>query len=148
MSGRVLARRRSCSIQHSRSRPSLGTDSIRMQITERTINDVTILDLEGRLTIGDGAELLRDTVKSLVSQGKTKVAASISRSVPYVDSGGLGELVPLLWCRAKKANGTVKLIGLASEDHRPARDHQAGRPCSTPSRPSSTPWSASTSNAG
>ena len=84
-----------------------------MQITERTINDVTILDLDGRLTIGDGAELLRDTVKKLVSQGKTKVLINLTK-VPYVDSGGLGELVHCS-VSAKKSQGAVKLMGLASK---------------------------------
>jgi anti-sigma B factor antagonist len=84
-----------------------------MQITERTVNDVTILDLDGRLTIGDGAELLRDTIKNLVSQGKTKILINLTK-VPYVDSGGLGELVHCS-VSAKKAKGEVKLMGLASK---------------------------------
>ena len=82
-----------------------------MQITERTSNDVTILDLDGRLTIGEGAERLRDTIKNLVSQGKTKVLINLAK-VPYVDSGGLGELVHCS-VSAKKSNGEVKLMGLA-----------------------------------
>ena len=82
-------------------------------ITERTINDVTILDLDGRLTIGDGAELLRDTVKKLVSQGKNNVLINLTK-VPYVDSGGLGELVHCS-VSAKKSQGAVKLMGLASK---------------------------------
>jgi anti-sigma B factor antagonist len=84
-----------------------------MHITERTINDVTILDLDGRLTIGDGAELLRDTVKRLVSQGRTKVLINLTK-VPYIDSGGLGELVHCS-VSAKNATGAVKLMGLASK---------------------------------
>lgn len=84
-----------------------------MQITQRTINDVTILDLEGRLLIGDGAELLRDTIKSLVSQGKTKTLINLAK-VPYIDSGGLGELVHCS-VSAKKAQGAVKLMGLTSK---------------------------------
>lgn len=84
-----------------------------MDITERTSNDVTILDLNGRLTIGAGAELLRDTVKGLVSQGKTKVVINLSQ-VPYVDSGGLGELVHCM-VSAKKAAGAVKLMGVTGK---------------------------------
>ena len=81
-----------------------------MQITERTINDVTILDLDGKLTINDGAELLRDKVKSIVFQGHTKLLINLAK-VPYIDSGGLGELVRCS-VSAKKANGAVKLMGL------------------------------------
>lgn len=84
-----------------------------MNISQRTIADVTILDLDGKLTIGDGAELLRDTVKTLVSQGKTKVLINLSQ-VPYVDSGGLGELVHCM-VSAKKATGALKLMGVTGK---------------------------------
>jgi anti-sigma B factor antagonist len=84
-----------------------------MQITERTVADVTILNLEGKLTIGDGAELLRDKVKTLLSQGKTKVLINLSH-VPYVDSGGLGELVHCM-VSAKKAAGALKLMGVTGK---------------------------------
>ena len=83
-----------------------------MHITERAANDITILDLDGRLTMDDGAELLRDKVKSIVFQGNTKVILNLAR-VPYVDSGGLGELVRCSLA-AQKANGAVKMIGLTS----------------------------------
>ena len=81
-----------------------------MQISERIINDVTILDLEGRITINDGAELLRDKVRSIVFQGRAKLLINLAK-VPYIDSGGLGELVRCS-LTAKKANGAVKLMGL------------------------------------
>lgn len=81
-----------------------------MHMIERTVEDVTILDLEGRLTIGPDADLLRETFKRLVAQGKTKVLVNLAR-VPYVDSGGLGELVHCL-VSAKKVQGEVKLMGL------------------------------------
>jgi anti-sigma B factor antagonist len=83
-----------------------------MQLTERTVNNVTILDLDGRLTIDAGAELLRETIKRLLNQGTTKVLINLSK-VPYVDSGGLGELVHCL-VSTKKAGGDVKLMGLTS----------------------------------
>jgi len=83
-----------------------------MQISERTTQDVVILDLTGRLTIGDGAELLRDKVTSVVFQGKSKVLLNLA-GVPYVDSGGLGELVRCSMA-AQKANGAVKLVGLTT----------------------------------
>ncbi len=83
-----------------------------MHITERTTNDITILDLDGRLTMDDGAELLRDKVKSIVFQGNTRIILNLAR-VPYVDSGGLGELVRCSLA-AQKAQGAVKMIGLTS----------------------------------
>jgi anti-sigma B factor antagonist len=81
-----------------------------MQITERTIDGVTILDLEGKLAAGAGAELLRDKVTSIVFQGQTRVILNLA-GVPYMDSSGLGELVRCSTA-ARKANGAVKLTGL------------------------------------
>ena len=83
-----------------------------MQISERITQGVVILDLTGRLTIGDGAELLRDKVTSVVFQGNSKVLLNLA-GVPYVDSGGLGELVRCSMA-AQKANGAVKLVGLTT----------------------------------
>jgi anti-sigma B factor antagonist len=83
-----------------------------MHIAERITQDVIILDLTGRLTIGDGAELLRDKVASIVFQGHSKVLLNLA-GVPYVDSGGLGELVRCSMA-AQKANGAVKLVGLTT----------------------------------
>jgi len=84
-----------------------------MHITERKTQDVVVLDLEGRLTLGDGAELLRDKVASVVFQGNSKVILNLA-GVPYIDSGGLGELVRSSMA-AKKANGSVKLIGVTGK---------------------------------
>jgi anti-sigma B factor antagonist len=83
-----------------------------MQISERITQDVVILDLTGRLTMGDGAELLRDKIASVVFQGHTKVLLNLA-GVPYVDSGGLGALVRCSMA-AQKANGAVKLVGLTT----------------------------------
>ena len=83
-----------------------------MEIVERTVADITILDLQGKLTIGDGAELLRDKVTSIVFQGQTKVLLNLA-GVPYMDSGGLGELVRCSMA-ARRANGAVKLVNLTS----------------------------------
>ena len=82
-----------------------------MQITERKIQDVVVLELTGKLTIGDGAELLRDKVASVVFQGNPKVVLNLA-GVPYIDSGGLGELVRCS-VSAQKANGAVKLVGVS-----------------------------------
>ncbi len=83
-----------------------------MQINERTIGDITVLDLQGKLTIDDGAALLRDKVASVVFQGQIKVVLNLA-GVGYMDSGGLGELVRCSMA-ARKANGSVKLANLTS----------------------------------
>jgi anti-sigma B factor antagonist len=83
-----------------------------MQIAERITRDIIVLDLTGKLTVGDGAELLRDKVASVAFQGHTKIILNLT-GVPYMDSGGLGQLVRCSMA-AQKANGAVKLIGLTS----------------------------------
>ena len=83
-----------------------------MQITQRAAGDVTILDLDGRLVAGDGAELLRDKVASVVFQGERKLLLNLA-GVPYMDSGGLGELVRCSLI-AQREKGSVKLVNLTS----------------------------------
>jgi anti-sigma B factor antagonist len=56
-----------------------------MEIGERQTGDVTILDLSGKMTLGEGDELLKDKVNSLVSQGHNKLVLNLAL-VPYIDS--------------------------------------------------------------
>ena len=84
-----------------------------MDITKRRVGDVTTLDLKGKLTIGDGAEILRDTVASVVFQGERKILLNLA-GVPYLDSGGLGELVRCSVITGR-ASGAVKLVNLTSK---------------------------------
>jgi anti-sigma B factor antagonist len=81
-----------------------------MHITQRTIDDIVVLTLEGRLIADGPTELLRDTMARVVAQGHPKVLLNLS-GVPHIDSGGLGELVRCLLV-AQRAHGTVKLIGI------------------------------------
>ena len=63
-----------------------------MQIDQRDVGDVAVLDLKGKMTLGEGDELLKDKVNSLLHQGRIKIILNLE-GVPYVDSAGLGELV-------------------------------------------------------
>lgn len=81
-----------------------------MHIDSRTFGDVTVLDLTGKLTIDDGAAMLRDRVARLVAQGDRKLVLNLAH-VPYVDSGGLGELVRCSLI-ANREKGAVKLLNL------------------------------------
>ena len=56
-----------------------------MQIEERAVGDVTVLDLKGRVTLGEGDELLKDKVNSLINQGRRKLILNLAE-VPYIDS--------------------------------------------------------------
>lgn len=84
-----------------------------MDIKKRRIGDITILDLQGKLTIGDGAEILRDTVASIVFQGDRKVVLNLA-GVPYMDSGGLGDLVRCSLI-VQREKGAIKLVNLTSK---------------------------------
>lgn len=81
-----------------------------MQISERPIGDVVILDVKGRITLGDGDELLKDKVNSLVSTGKKKIILNLA-DVPYVDSAGLGEIVRT-YTTVSRQGGSLKLLNL------------------------------------
>ena len=64
-----------------------------MQITERTVGDVMIMDVSGKVTLGDGGDtMLKDKMRSLVQQGRRKLLLNLGE-VAYVDSAGLGAIV-------------------------------------------------------
>ena len=63
-----------------------------MEITTREIDDVVILDLDGKLVRGVGDELLRDTMDRLLAERRKKVLVNLSK-VSFIDSSGIGELV-------------------------------------------------------
>ncbi len=63
-----------------------------MQMEERQVGSVTILDLSGRMTIDHGVELLKDKFDSLIVEGRTRVVLNLAL-LSYMDSSGLGQLV-------------------------------------------------------
>ena len=81
-----------------------------MQIEERPNGDVIILDLKGKLTIGEGDELLKDKINSLIQQGQKKLVMNLE-GVPYVDSAGLGQIV-VAYTTVTKQGGSLKLLNL------------------------------------
>jgi len=81
-----------------------------MEIDERTSGDVKILDLQGRLTLGDGDELLKDKINSLLLQGCRKLVLNLE-GVPYIDSAGLGEIVRT-YTTVSRQGGSLKLLNL------------------------------------
>jgi anti-sigma B factor antagonist len=81
-----------------------------MQIEERTTGDVVLLDLKGKITLGEGDELLKDKVNSLVNQGHKKIVLNLA-DVPYIDSAGLGEVVRT-YTTVSRQGGALKLLNL------------------------------------
>jgi anti-sigma B factor antagonist len=84
--------------------------SVCMQIEERTVGDVVVLDLKGKVTLGEGDELLKDKVNSMVNQGHKKIVLNLAE-VPYIDSAGLGEIVRT-YTTVSRQGGSLKLLGL------------------------------------
>ena len=81
-----------------------------MKIEERAVDGVTILDLQGKMLIGEGDELLREKINSLVENGTQKIVLNLA-DVPYVDSAGLGEIVRCYTTVSRKS-GKLKLLNL------------------------------------
>ena len=81
-----------------------------MQIEERSAGDVTLLDLKGKMTLGEGDETLKDKINSLVHQGRKKLVLNLA-DVPYIDSAGLGEMVRT-YTTVSRQGGSLKLLGL------------------------------------
>ncbi len=84
-----------------------------MKIVERLVGDVVILDLTGKILIGEGDDLLRDAVTKLADSGKTKILLNLAE-VPYVDSAGLGEVVRCYTTVSRKG-GKLKLLNLTKK---------------------------------
>jgi anti-sigma B factor antagonist len=83
-----------------------------MQISERTIDGVTILDIDGRLMFGDGDRMLRDRINVLMHQGQRKLLLNL-RDVTALDSAGVGILV-WKYVTVTRQGGELKLVNLSS----------------------------------
>ena len=84
-------------------------------IAERPLGSVTVLDIVGRLTIDHGAEHLKDKINSLIGQERTQIVLNL-KDVPYIDSGGLGQLVASFGS-VMRAKGALKLMNISSRNH-------------------------------
>jgi anti-sigma B factor antagonist len=82
-----------------------------LQIAERQVGPVTVLDLWGQITIGDSSETFRSTIKELIENGRTKVLLHLG-GVYQVDSSGLGTLVAMN-LSLRKCGGDLKLVQLS-----------------------------------
>ena len=80
-----------------------------LKLNTRQVNDVSVIDVSGRLTLGEGTSAMRDAVRDLITGGTRKVVLNFMR-VSYIDSSGFGELVS---CHSSliRAGGRMKLAG-------------------------------------
>jgi anti-sigma B factor antagonist len=84
-----------------------------LNISVRQAGDVTILDLGGKVTIGEGSIALRTAVRNLIAEGKTKVLLNMS-DISYCDSSGIGELVSS-FSAIQREGGSMKLLNLTKK---------------------------------
>ena len=78
--------------------------------TSREIGDVTVIDMDGRITLGEGSALLRDLVRQYLGKGRKKIVLNLA-GITYIDSTGLGELVSG-YRLMKSEDGEIKLLNL------------------------------------
>jgi anti-sigma B factor antagonist len=81
-----------------------------LQIDQRVVNGVTILDLKGKITLGEGDELLKKEIDSLIQKDQKKLLLNLE-GVPYIDSAGLGEIVRT-YTTVSRQGGKLKLLNL------------------------------------
>jgi len=81
-----------------------------MQIDERQVGEVIVLDLKGKITLNEGDEVLKDKINSLLMQNKKHILLNLA-DVPYIDSAGLGEIVRT-YTTVSRQGGKLKLVNL------------------------------------
>jgi anti-sigma B factor antagonist len=86
-----------------------------LNINQRQAGDVNILDLSGKITIGEGSVQLREAVRKLLDEGKKKILLNLG-NVSYVDSSGIGELVSS-YTTTSHNGGQLKIINLTKKIH-------------------------------
>lgn len=86
-----------------------------MKFKTRQVDGVTVLDLSGRITLGEGSVTIRDAVRDVLAKGSNKVLLNLAE-VNYIDSSGIGELVSA-FTAVKGAGGELKLLHLTKKVH-------------------------------
>jgi anti-sigma B factor antagonist len=86
-----------------------------LSIATRQVDGVVVLDLSGRITLGEGSVQLREAIRGLISKGEKNILLNLG-DVNYIDSSGLGELVSA-FTTAKNQQADVKLLNLTKKVH-------------------------------
>ena len=90
-------------------------EAMSLKVKTRSVDGVSILDLSGRVTLGEGSVVLRDAVKEALGKGDKRLLLNLG-NVDYIDSSGIGELVSA-YTSATNAGGEVKLLNLTKKVH-------------------------------
>jgi len=88
---------------------------VALTIASREVDGVTVLDLGGRITLGEGSVQLRDAIRDLIGKGQKSILLNLG-DVNYIDSSGLGELVSA-YTTARNQEAKLKLLNLTKKVH-------------------------------
>lgn len=86
-----------------------------MKASTRQVDGITIVDLSGRITLGEGSVVLRDTIRDLIGKGDRRILLNLG-DVTYIDSSGIGELVSA-FTTVRNQGGELKLLNLTKKVH-------------------------------
>ena len=86
-----------------------------MKANNRQVEGVAVVDMSGRITLGEGSVILRDTIRDLVGKGQKKILLNLG-DVTYIDSSGIGELVSA-FTAVRREGGELKLLKLTKKVH-------------------------------
>ena len=86
-----------------------------MKVSTRQVDGIMILDLSGRITLGEGSVTLRDAVRDVLAKGTKHILLNLAE-ITYIDSSGIGELVSA-FTTTKNQGGELKLLNLTKKVH-------------------------------
>jgi anti-sigma B factor antagonist len=86
-----------------------------MKASNRQVDGVAVVDMSGRITLGEGSVVLRDTIRDLIGKGQKKILLNLG-DVTYIDSSGIGELVSA-FTAVRREGGELKLLNLTKKVH-------------------------------
>jgi anti-sigma B factor antagonist len=86
-----------------------------MKVATRQVDGIIVLDLSGRITLGEGSVTLRDAVHDALAKGSKRILLNLG-DISYIDSSGIGELVSA-FTSVKNAGGELKLLNLTRKVH-------------------------------
>jgi anti-sigma B factor antagonist len=88
---------------------------VSMKATNRIVEGVAVVDMSGRITLGEGSVVLRDSIRDLIGKGNKNILLNLG-DVTYIDSSGIGELVSA-FTAVRREGGELKLLNLTKKVH-------------------------------
>jgi anti-sigma B factor antagonist len=88
---------------------------VSMKASNRQVDGITVVDMSGRITLGEGSVILRDTIRDLIGKGQKRILLNLG-DVTYIDSSGIGELVSA-FTAVRREGGELKLLNLTKKVH-------------------------------